>query len=139
MEIHLSSVIPLHCTWYQSWHISHLMYLVLSSILLQRQYVAFLCFAGMTHWSSTYFFVFLELRVFWKPCKSLHEAYRRKFIFFERLVKLDRKEVQVEWAKKLRRIMMIFVNKIFIYWMSTFTAFMLEFCWRFNTQLFKGC
>ena len=64
MEIHLTSLIPLHRTWYQSWETSHLMYLVLSSMLLQTQYVAFLCFAGMTHLSSPYFFVFLDLRIF---------------------------------------------------------------------------
>ena len=126
MEKHLTSLIPLHRMWYQSWQISHLMYLVLPSILLKTQYVTF---AGTTHSSLPYFFVFLELRV----------SYRRKFIFFKRLVKLHRKEVQAEWAKKLSIIMMIFVNKIFIYLISTLTAFMVEFCWRFHTHLLKSC
>ena len=138
MEIHLTSLTPLHRTWCQSWQISHLMYLVLSSILFQTEYVAFLCFAGMTHSSSPYLFVFLELRVFWKSCKSLHEAYQRKFILFERLVKLEKK-YKSNGKKNSEQFTVIFVNKIFIYLISTLTAFMLEFCWRFHTHLLKSC
>ena len=69
-------------------------------MLLQTQYVAFLCFAGMTHSSSPYLYDYT---------KPTDESF-----YLGKLVKLDRKEVQVEWVKKLGRIMMIFVNKIFI-------------------------
>ena len=36
-------------------------------------------------------------------CKSPHETYRRKFIFFDRLAKLGTNEIQVERVEKTRR------------------------------------